>query len=134
MKKFFQIAAWVFAIGGIIVGVQVYTKHKSNEQGRKETIRKAVIQTKKETSHKAIIELVDKYNAIIDWKKPLSKIESNVFTMEVEDALLRKDNRPVLFLASVEDIKRKEDKYLASFLVDVLELGCLSKINVALVA
>jgi hypothetical protein len=129
MKKFFQIAAWVIVIGVIIVGWQVYTKNESNEQARKETTEQA----RKETTHKAIIELADKHNAVVDWKEPLIKKHiDSPFTMEIEDALLRKDNRPVLFLATVSDIERKENKYLAHFCMADLELECLSTIVVAL--
>ena len=124
MKKFFQIAAWVIVIGVIIVGWQVRAKNeskiKSTEQAREESAKQAE-QTRKETIHKAIIELANKHNAVVNWKEPLSKIESYVFTMEVEDALLRKDNRPVLFLATVLDVERKENKYLLHFLVEDLE-------------
>ena len=73
MKKFFQIAAWVIVIGGIIVGWQVYeSKIKSTKQARKETTHKA-IQARKETTHKAIIELADKYHAVVDWKEPFKQ-------------------------------------------------------------
>ncbi len=115
MRKFFQIAAWVIVIGGIIVGWQVYTKNeskiKSTESARKEIAHKAI----KEITHKAIIELADKYNAVVDWSEPLSKIMSPVYTVEIENALLLKDSRPVLFLASVIDIERKENAYMVRF-------------------
>jgi hypothetical protein len=135
MKKFFQIAVWVIVIGGIIVWWQIYTKNIEQKGKYSEQKAKSAELAKKESTHKAIIELADKYNAVVDWNKPLNKIlnlMSPIFTVEVEDALLRNDNRPVLFLARVEDIKRKEDKYLVSFLMDDSALEYWSTINVAL--
>jgi hypothetical protein len=109
MKKVYQIAALVIVIGGIFV----WWLHIKND-----TTEKAItIQAKEESTRKAIIELADKYNAVVNWSEPLSKkpFLSPVFTIEVEDALLRKDNRPVLFLAKVGDVERKENKYLVRF-------------------
>jgi hypothetical protein len=111
MKRVFQIAVWVIVIGGIIVGWQECKRYSERKA-------KSAERAKEESTRKAIIELADKYNAVADWKKPLSKIWSDVldvFTMEVEDALLRKDNRPVLFLAQVKDVERKEGAYTVRF-------------------
>jgi hypothetical protein len=110
MKKIFQIAAYVIVIGGILI----WWLHIKNN-----TTEKAITkQAKEESVHKVIIELADKYNAVVNWSEPLSKKEflSPVFTIEVEDALLRKDNRPVLFIAKVKDVVRKENEYLVRFL------------------
>lgn len=108
MKKFFQIAAWVIVIGGIIVGWQEFTQYSKQKA-------KSAERAKKEPTRKAILELATKHNAVVNWEEPLNKIEPPIFTMEVEDALLLKDSRPVLFLAGVHDVERKENNYLVRF-------------------
>jgi len=120
MKKFFQIAAWVVVIGGVIVW---WVFAKNDEPKTKSAEQAKTKQAKEESTRKAIIELADKHNAVVNWSEPLSKklFLSPVFTIEVEDALLRKDNRPVLFLATVKDVERKENKYLVRFVVGFLE-------------
>ena len=96
---------WVIVIGGIIVW-WAYTKNSE----------KSVALAKKETTRKVIIELADKYNAVVDWKEPLIKKHiAPPFTMEIENALLLKDSRPVLFLAQVKDVERKENTYMVRF-------------------
>ncbi len=102
----------VIVIGGIIF----WLLYAENDKSKAKSAERA----KKETTHKAIIELANKHNAVVDWKEPLIKIETRVFTMEVEDALLRKDSRPVLFLSQVNDVERKENTYMVRF---VNELG-----------
>jgi hypothetical protein len=117
MKDSFKIvAAWVVIIGGI-VGWWVFAKN--DESKTKSTEPKSMEQARKESIHKAIIELADSYNAVVNWREPL---RIKPFTIEVEGALLRKDNRPVLFLATVEDVERKENKYLVRFVTDNLDV------------
>jgi hypothetical protein len=118
MKKFFQIAAWVIIVGGIIgfiVGHQIYTKNKAKIKSDEQAREVSAEQARKETTRKAIVELSDKHNAVTDLEEALNKIGHPYFTMEVEEMLLRKDNRPVLFFLSIKDIKRKGDKYLVHF-------------------
>jgi hypothetical protein len=116
MKKFFQIAVWVIVIGGIIVGWQVYTKNIERKAKSSEQKAKFAKLAKKESTHKAIIELADKHNAVVGWKEPLIKKHvDSPFTIEIENALLLKDSRPVLLLAQVKDVERKENAYMVRF-------------------
>lgn len=109
MTKFFQIAVWVIVVSGIVF----WWRHTENNKSK----AKVTEQAQKETIHKAVIELANKHNAVVDWKKPISKksFMSPIFTMEIENVLLSKDNRPVLFLAKPKDIERKENAYVVRF-------------------
>lgn len=55
--------------------------------------------------------LCSKHNAVRDWG------ESRLFpyTIDVQDALIRTDGRPVLFFARVTDVTKKADKYSVHF-------------------
>jgi len=64
----------------------------------------------------AILKMVAKYNAITDWKKGFAeKMVRGIYTIEMEEALVRKDGRAVLFFGSVSDIMRRDNKYFIHF-------------------
>jgi len=117
MRKFFQIAAWVVVIGGV-GGWWFSIEHNA---AKNEKAQETMDKDAQEEKQKAIAQLSNKYNAVSDWSEPLpKKLFMSIFTMEVEDVLLRKDNRPVLFFATVEDVERKENKYLVRFVAEDL--------------
>lgn len=66
---------------------------------------------RKQKIEQKIQELCSNYNAVTDWLESRPKYTTPKYTIEVEDALIRTDGRPVLFFASVEDIVRNSDKY-----------------------
>ena len=65
----------------------------------------AQLEKERQTKEK-VQELCSRYNAVVDWEQ--GHLE---YTVEVEDALIRTNGRPVLLFASVEDIVRESDKY-----------------------
>jgi len=66
---------------------------------------------------KKMIEMVKHYNAVIDWEKTIEsgKFFSLPLTLEVQNALIREDKRPVLFSASIQDIEKSGNEYIISF-------------------
>lgn len=66
---------------------------------------------------KKMIEMAKHYNAVIDWEKTLEpeEIFSMPYTLEVQNALIREDKRPILFIASIQDIERSGNEYIISF-------------------
>jgi len=79
--------------------------------------RKAEVE-KKIQIEQAISSMVAKYNAVTDWKKNFnneSVLLGKIYTVQVEDALIRSDNRPILFFAFVEDVQRQGNKYYVHF-------------------
>ena len=65
---------------------------------------------------KSVQDMVTKHNAVTDWQGSLEKdgIEPT-FTIEFQDTLIRKDSRPLVFVAAVEDIVRDSNSYTAHF-------------------
>ena len=63
---------------------------------------------------KKIQELCSKYNAVTDWKQHFHKkaFGQHTYTVEVEDALIRTDGRPILFRGVADDIVKESDKYV----------------------
>lgn len=54
--------------------------------------------------------LVDKYNAVIQWERDLESL-NQVFTIHLQDALVRKDQRPILLISRISDIEKEKDRY-----------------------
>ena len=68
---------------------------------------------------KRIGEMAIKYNSSIDWFKAVeeqSLLQEQIFTMNLQDALVKKDEQPVLLYGIVQDISRKGNGYIVDFL------------------
>jgi len=88
-----------------------------SDRGEKEKI-KLMEKSKLESEiEKKMIEMAKHYNAVIDWEKTLEleEIFPMPYTLEVQNALIREDKRPVLFIASIQDIERSGNEYIISF-------------------
>jgi hypothetical protein len=55
-------------------------------------------------------EIAKKYGALVDWKVPLKTLEPVVYTLEIEDSLIKQERQPVLFIAKLDDVYRKDGK------------------------
>jgi len=111
-------------------------------ESKEEKSSLATVKTQNVTSklqiRQNIKDLALKHNAVIDWKKSLGEKGSyglyHTYTIEVEDALIRTDDRPILFFGSVNDIVRKDDSfivYFSNWFNDLL--GLYSSANIRLV-
>lgn len=62
-------------------------------------------------------ELCSKYNAVANWRQNFdtNDLFQETYTIQVEDALIRTDNRPILFYGSIKDVVRESDRYLVYF-------------------
>jgi uncharacterized protein YxeA len=87
--------------------------------GRPKLEKEKVETEKKMKIEQAITELVGRHNAVTGWEKNLREkymsMLMKVYSIQVEEALIRNDRRPVLFFASIEDVARQDDKYFAHF-------------------
>jgi len=82
--------------------------NNEEESKREEEIKNTEIE-------KNISSMAKKYNAIEGWEEQLTKLSRSVYTLDLQKILIRKNNQPILFYASIEDIKEKEGIYLAYF-------------------
>ncbi len=120
---------------------------KKERESRQEEIRKQAtkIYDRMQTNN-GIGNLVDKYNAVIQWEKDLENLKQ-VFTINIQDALVRKDRRPILLIAPISDIEKENDRYLLHIEVyaDVIyhdtityrytlecDFDCMNKLNAQL--
>lgn len=87
--------------------------------GRPKLEEEKVETEKKMKIEQAITEVVGRHKAVAGWGKNLREkymsMLMKVYSIQVEEALIRNDRRPILFFASIEDVARQNDKYFAHF-------------------
>jgi hypothetical protein len=88
--------------------------------------RRSKAQTEKVETEKClqtetfVADMIVKHNAVTNWERSFDKKDSlglfePIYTVEVEDALVRTDQRPIIFFASVADVERETNKYSVHF-------------------
>jgi hypothetical protein len=107
------------ALGLVLLAIVYWLISSSTSDRRSETQKEKVESEKRLQSEKSDADMVAKHNAVTDWKQNLNKkgefLGDSVYTIEIEEALIRNDGRPILFFCGVNDIVRKENKYLVYF-------------------
>jgi len=104
----------------ILVGCNGDSQEKDAE-AKKERLEKEL-----QATAQRIQELCSQYNAVMDWTERVER--SNGYTIELEEALIRPDSRPVLVLSGVKDITKKSGRYSVHFTCDVTGLDEISLI------
>jgi hypothetical protein len=86
---------------GISKTISSRKEHREEEEQRQETTR---------LEH-SISGMVAAHNGVIDWKKELgNKLNLDpIYTVHLQGVLIRADGRPLLFYASVDDVKQQQD-------------------------
>ena len=88
---------------------------KKGKETRKEIINNQVIELNQRIqSNPEIAKLIIRYNAVSLWEKEMQDLHQ-VFTINIQDALVRKDRRPILIFADVDDIVKENDTNQVSF-------------------
>ncbi len=126
----------IFAI--VILGI-VFWVFSSKTTEKQSKIEKEKLETKQHVETKNIVSaMIAKHNAVADWRKCFGEkgisLLDHTYTIEIQDALIKTDGRPILFFGSVNDIVRKDDNFVVYFsnLFDDL-LGSWSPANVRFV-
>lgn len=112
-----------YLIGTVIVVVIVVVLLTPDSNNRNKAGKQDMESAKKFQLTPQVQELCSKYNAVTDWKQRIGKkgFGEHTYTIEVKDALIRTDGRPILFTYPVYDIVRESDKYLVCFSVSMLD-------------
>ena len=85
---------------------------------KRSKIEKEKLETKQHVETKNIVSaMIAKHNAVADWRKSLGEkgMLDYAYTIEIQDALIKTDGRPILFFGGANDIVRKNDKYMVYF-------------------
>ena len=97
----------------IVVGCD----RNSQEEDAKAEKERLELEKEYQATAQRIQELCSQYNAVMDWTQSVEDVWSP-FTIELEEALIRADSRPVLLLGNVKDITKKSDGYWAYFTIE----------------
>jgi hypothetical protein len=87
----------ILTVGGCVV-LNILSCGDSKAKKKKEETEQ------KSNVNPAVLEMAVKHNAITDWG-------FSEYSFQMEDALIRKDGQPILFYASIKDIRRKNGSY-----------------------
>lgn len=95
----------IWAIIAIGIGIYVISGIlKSNEQ-------KGATEANKQKIETAIREMAAKYDAATDWMDSLNS-KKTIYTIDVQNALINANKRPILFRASLEDVSKLQGQYV----------------------
>ena len=109
---FNTVLVWAIVIGLIAaVAYQFYSINGSTESHDTEVKEKKAVMESQSQITEAIGKLVTKHNAATGWDKG-----SLEYTIEVEEALIRSDGRPVLMIGWIRDVVKKSGKHSVYFI------------------
>ena len=111
-----KIIRWIpVVIIVVIVGAVVaWFMFQKSVEPRNETQRTQALDAEKQQQKKLVSDMAQKWNAVEytgSWPEE-RKLGHEVFTIDIEDCLIRPDGRPSLFIGTVEDVQRRGDKYV----------------------
>lgn len=103
----------------IVLAIGVWVVLGINSCGSLKREKEKVETEKKIRIKQAITDMIARHNAVNDWERNLREkfisMLTKVYSIQVEQALVRKDGRPILLFASVEDVARQDNKYFGHF-------------------
>lgn len=115
-----------FAVVGLIFTYSVYEERiqetKEKEKVLEKEARQKIVDEGRIKNENVISNFAKKYNAVIDWNKyiKLKQVgieigKNNVFSIELENALINTGNRPVLFYSYLFDIEKENKVHIVVF-------------------
>jgi hypothetical protein len=82
---------------------------------RQERIRKEADKISSITQHApAVAQMVSKYQAVPHWEGDV-KEPGRVFAINMQEAMVRSDNRPILLINRIDDLVKEGNKYYLNF-------------------
>jgi len=105
---------------GLILLAIAYWFVSSTISDRRVEEEKQELETEKRLQvEKSITDIITKHNAVTEWKHGFDKKGlasfGEIYTIEVEEVLIRADDRPIMFFANVEDVVKEANRYLVYF-------------------
>lgn len=101
----------------LIIALGCFVVLSSCGRSKKEEIKQIEKAERKADIEQNIMKMANKYNAVLDWEKDLrpKSFLRSAYTVEVQRVLVREDNRPVIFIASVQDMEKRGNEYIVYF-------------------
>jgi hypothetical protein len=106
-----SVAVWIALLGVVAwIGVHEWNvKKEEAAESNRENLRR-------EETQQAINALVASTDAVVDWRTALCDhgYTTPILTTDLQSALLRSDNRPVLVAGDLSDIRQQDREYLVT--------------------
>ena len=106
----------IMALLLIVVGCDRHNQEEEDAEAEKERLEKEL-----QATAQRIQELCSQYDAVTDWTQSVERYDP--YSIELEEALIRADSRPVLLLVKVDNITKKSDKYWVHFTLEAPSTG-----------
>jgi hypothetical protein len=107
MKKSNQLASVMLILGVLLVGCTGETDQE--KEVKREQARKAAAAERDVQRARAIAEFSKTYNADVTWQRSLKG--KQLVTLELQNALIRQDGRPIAAAVTLLDVERDGDRY-----------------------
>lgn len=106
----------IFAAILLVVIFGLVSRNNSEKQEKAE--EQKLEQEKRIQTANTVSAMAEKYNAVTDWKdnfKGRFSFLDSTYTIELQDAIVKTDGRPILFFSGLNDIVQKDGKYYLYF-------------------
>ena len=133
-RKIMKAIRWILVIA-IVGAMLAWFTYRQLSTRRIETQRTAAMKAEKQQHKNLVYSMVHKWNAVEyirkgSWPEDQA-LGHDLFTVDVEDCLIRPDGRPILFLGFVKDVQRRGDKYLIHVDSEAPPIHCLLECGAA---
>lgn len=97
---------------------EIAERETKNQKARQEDIDREFAQIDgRVQSNPTVANLVAKYNAVIYWGEDLRAVKQ-LFSVNVQEALIRADKRPILIFTQIKDVVKENGKSILKFETD----------------
>lgn len=114
MKNMWGTIIFVAVFSVVIIGFVARNSNEKQDKAKEQKIK----QEKRAEIANIVFAMADKYNAVTDWKdnfKGRFSFLKPTYTIEIQNAIINTDGKPILFFSGLNDIVQKNEKYYLYF-------------------
>lgn len=111
LRRLLTQGRWLL-VGAVVALVLLKIGADIRASWRLQSERARTVAAQRTQIQSSLAQMVANYNAVKGWEHEISKSpDDTVYTVDVKNALIRSDGRPVFFLAEVNDVVPEGDTY-----------------------
>ena len=97
--------------GVIVLAVVGWWAHDRYRDSKVASAHQKQRAEREKQSQGAVVAAAKHYGAIIGWEESLKPLNSQPFSVQLEDVIIPKDGKPIVVAGFVEDIARHDDRF-----------------------